>query len=366
MFKNRIKLFLSAAFLLCFAACNDTDTPASPCSISFDQEGLFTNVADNLIIPGYQELAADVEALSKAADAFTNAPSLSGLTELQSSWREAYLNWQTVAQYEFGPAESVQLRSMVNPYPANIEQIEQNLAAGSWNLEAAETYDKGFPALDYLLFGTGDDEQAIVDYFQANMSARDYVGDIVRQISDKTAAALQGWTQDGYRDQFITNTGSAAGSSLSLIINNLNQFYETIKRDKIGVPSGVLTLGFTNPQKVEAYYSGRSLELARAALNASLDLYKGKNGVGLDDYLLKVEAEKNGESLNGIILAQYQAAAAALNALDGKLSEKVDTETDQVINAYNELTKQVVNLKTDMPSVLCIAITYVDNPSDSD
>lgn len=365
MSKFTLYIYILSGLLL-LTGCNNEDKTVSPCSVSFDQQALFTNVADNLIIPGYQDFVEKVEALSAAAGQFTGAPSLSAFSALQTRWREAYLSWQAVAQYEFGPAESIQLRSTVNNFPADVDQIKQNISTGAWNLQAADTYDKGFPALDYLLFGTGDTEQAIVDYFAATEAARNYLQDIVNQIDEKATAALQGWTQNGYRDQFITNTGSAAGSSLSLIINQLNEYYESIKRDKIGIPSGVLTLGFTNPEKVEAYYSGLSLELARAALDASIDLYKGKNGSGLDDYLIKVEAQKNNQSLNEVILAQFQAARSALDAIGGPLSEKVDSDNGRVVTAYNELTKQVVNLKTDMPSVLCVAITYVDNPSDSD
>ena len=67
-----------------------------------------------------------------------------------------------------------------------------------------------------------------------------------------------------------------------------------------------------------------------------------------------------------MIKNQFTAAKNALAALTGKLSDEVTNNTSVVETAYNELSKQVVNIKTDMPSVMCISITYVDNPSDSD
>jgi uncharacterized protein len=179
-----------------------------------------------------------------------------------------------------------------------------------------------------------------------------------------------GWNS-GYRETFVGNTGTAAGTSLSLIINNFNQNFELIKREKLGVPSGVLTLGFANPDKVEAYYSGQSLPLAIRGLEACENFYLGRaangsNGTGLDDYLVAANALKGGVPLDQVIREQFSKAITTLKAVPAPLSSAVQNNQQAVINAYNEVTKQVVNIKTDLPSVLCVSITYIDNPSDSD
>jgi len=59
-------------------------------------------------------------------------------------------------------------------------------------------------------------------------------------------------------------------------------------------------------------------------------------------------------------------AIASLTNLEGSLQEEVAENQAAVENAYAEVTKNLVNLKTDLPSVLCVSITYIDNPSDSD
>ena len=160
-------------------------------------------------------------------------------------------------------------------------------------------------------------------------------------------------------------------ANLSQIINSWNQNYELVKRNKIGVPSGVLDLNFPLPDKVEAFYSGISSSLAIDALNASLNLYLGVgntgiNGVGLDDFINEVNAEKNGKTLDEVIQEQFAKALNAVSALPDPLSESIENDELPTVLAYNEITRQVVNIKTDLPSVLCISITYVDNPSDSD
>ena len=364
--------FLVAILLITASACKET-TGGSDCNFSFDQTALFTNLADELILPGYASLKSDVDAMKTAGDAFVATPTLPNLEALQTAWLQAYLQWQTMAQYEFGPAEEVFLRNSVNNFPLNVDSVEAVVASGSYNFDQPDRFDKGFPALDYLLYGLGNSNADVLTIYQDPMQGSkyaQYLAAVLEDIQMRVNHTYDGWST-GYADEFIANTGTAAGSSLSLIVNNLNQHYELIKREKLGVPSGVLTLGIANPERVEAYYSGKSKQLAVAALTAARQLYEGKsaggaNGQGLDDFLTQINAQKNNASLNEIILQQFATAISTVSDLDEPLSLTAQTNQSALENAYNEVSKQVVNIKTDMPSVLCVSITYIDNPSDSD
>ena len=86
----------------------------------------------------------------------------------------------------------------------------------------------------------------------------------------------------------------------------------------------------------------------------------------VSQFLIKINAEKNGQSLNDLIKAQFTAAIDAVKNTPAPLHDTVVNDNETVVNAYNEITKQLVNIKTDLPSVLCVSITYIDNPSDSD
>lgn len=363
------KIFLTLIFpLFTLVACNNNKNTGDPCVNDFDQEALFRNVADNLILPTYEGLASRVDAMQIQSADFLQAPDVARLEQLRQAWQEAYLFWQRAAQYEFGPAVDFFLRSSVNNFPLNQAEVDQNIQSGIYDFDNPAAYDKGFPALDYLLYGLADDDAGIVaKYTEGELSNRyrAYLNDVVQDIKERVVGTYDRW-KNGYRETFVKNTGTAAGTSLSLIINNLNEHYEMIKRDKIGIPSGVLTLGFTNPDKVEAFHSGISAALAKEALQASEQFYLGGGGIGLDDHLTFIGAEKNGRPLDTVIREQFQAARQALGLVSDPLSAAVDNDKATVEAAYNEITKNVVNLKTDMPSVLCVAITYVDNPSDSD
>lgn len=368
-----IFLIISSSFLF-ISSCKDDDEQ-DPCNSTFDQAAMFTNVADNIILPSYELLKSKVDALSAKTQSFVAQPDENGLIELRVAFQEAYLSWQNAAQFEFGPAEDVFLRNSLNNFPANTSQIEFNILNQTNNFDQPDTYDQGFPALDYLLFGIAgsDDLLETLKVYAENTDQekhKSYLNAIVVDIHLKVNRVHDDW-KNSFRDVFVSKTGTAAGNSLSQIINGWNEHYELIKRNKIGVPSGVLDLNFPLPSKVEAFYSGISSALAVEALNASLRLYlgadeNGNNRIGLDDFLNEVNAEKNGKTLDEVIQEQFTNAINAVSALSDPLSASIEVDEMPTVLAYNEITKQVINIKTDLPSVLCISITYVDNPSDSD
>lgn len=371
---NRLVIWvLVASAALSFQAC-DSGVTENPCEVEFDQGVLFQNMAYNHIIPAFSALSNTATQLEAAAQAFVAQPDEANLATLRTSWRAAYLDFQAASPYNFGPAEEVFLRASLNNFPLNVEATQSRILDQDYTFGNPDDYTQGFPALDYLLFGLAPDAAGTVARFTTDTAAiryQQYLTAVATDIRERSEAVYNAWNTGDYLNTFLANTGTAAGTSLSLLVNHFNEHYEIIKRDRIGIASGVLTLGFTNPDKVEAYYSGESLAMLEAAVSASKRLFTGENPAagtttGLDDYVAATGAMKNGQPLEAVILAQFEAAENAVAALSGRLSDEVEQNNAAVVTAYNELTKQLVNIKTDMPSVMCISITYVDNPSDSD
>ena len=377
--KSRNIIALSAVLLLVFTqwACQSNgggETP-DPCQSELDQTTLFQNLADQLIIPRYEDFQTAVNDLQLAIDDFLTNPDANTLSSTQEVFKETYRRWQYVAQYQFGPAEEVGLRMSVNNFPADIFLIESNINSGKTDFSQPEAFDRGLPAIDFLLYGAADSEDAIVGLFADDSAVKDdyhaYLRNIINDIKAKTDQVINKWTKEGFRESFLAATGTAAGASLSQIINGLNEHYEFIRREKLGIPVGALTLGFTNPEKSEAFFSGISLELAIAATSAAQEFYLGQgtdgvNREGIDDYLQQISEKSEGVALHQTIDQQFKAALTALGGLADPLASTIESNQSSVEAAYAEIVKQVVNIKTDMPSLLCIAITYVDNPSDSD
>lgn len=373
-----LKIFTLFTFVLFITACSD-DPQISSCDTEFDQVGMFTNLADNLIIPAYTDLKVKVDVLESKVSDFQSNTNQSTLDNLRAAWFDAYLAWQVASPYEFGPGADEFLRESLNNFPLNTVVVDEKIQnsdydftspdAPDYDFTSPDAYDKGFPALDYLLYGIAANDTEIINKYTTTSTPTSYslyLDNVIIDIKSRVDNTFNAWTEGTYKTDFITNTGTAAGSSLSLIVNSFNQSYEYIKRERLGVPSGILTLGFTNPTKVEAYFSGRSLELAVKSLESSRDLYLGKTGLSLDDYLETIGTPKRDTTLNAVIQEQFIAAINSVSSLQGKLSDIVESDAQSVVDVYYEVTKQLVNIKTDMPSVLCVSITYVDNPTDTD
>ena len=366
-----IKILLPFLTVALLSSCTTDNDDGMSCVGDYDQKALLTHMADEMILPSVESFSKEASDLNASIERFLETKDPGDLELARNAYVEAYINYQYLAQFLFGPAEQLNFRERVNNFPVNEGQLLTSIENEDYDFSLSMQYDQGFPALDFLLFGQGSNSETTERYTENDKYAtylRQVAGDIAA-----TANALEEEWQD-YRTEFIDRTGTAAGASLAQLVNSWNEEYEITKRDRLGIPSGQVTLGFTNPDKVEAYYSQISLDLFEASIEAAQEVFLGKsylsseNGPGLSDVLDHVSAEKDGEALSQIISDQYQIILDDVHALpEGvPLSELVETEKDAVQSLYVEASKQVLHKKTDLPSILCIAITYVDNPSDSD
>jgi predicted lipoprotein len=365
-----LALVAASTFVL-VQSCKKSNTDDSDKGSAFDRKGLLINVSTNIIIPAYTAFQTTAVNLDAAVIAFNASPDAAKLVTLQTAFKAAYLQWQSTSAFEFGPAATVSLRVNTNTYPASVDQINANVTSGTYNpLLLANLAAKGLPALDYLLFGTGADNTAILAMYTTDSNAakrKTYLASLSTEIKTNINTVVTGWST--YKATFISADGTDIGSSVGQLVNQLVYDYEILKNYEVGIPAGVQSMGAALPQKVQAYYSQISLQLAIAHIQAVQNIYLGKSstadGLGLDDYLVQANAKSSsGASLNDAIKAQFASALAKLQALTNPLSTNITTNQAQVTAAYTELQKLTVMLKTDMTSSLGILITYGDNDGD--
>jgi predicted lipoprotein len=310
---------------------------------------------------------------------FASAPDLTKLGALRTSWKEAYVSWQTVELFNFGPGDRNTIRNFYNIYPADEAGIALNIADPTISLSLPASYARqGFPALDYLINGVADTDQGIVDYFTLGSDAANrtaYLKKLTDRMDLLLEKVLNEW-KTTYRDTFVNSTGLDAASSTSQLVNAFVLNYERyIRSGKFGIPSGAMTTtgGSTYPEKVEAVYKkDLSLILAKTAHQASIDFFNGKNvltgeeGPSLESYLDALDARDtaSGQLLSVIINTQFAAANSKLNLLSDNLYQEVLTNNQAMIDVYTEMQRAVRMLKVDMTSAMSITITYTDNDGD--
>ena len=352
------------------SSCKDDNQKFTPSCISeYDISPLLVNYVDEIIIPRLESFDKQYDECYQEGENFIDNPQLENLIRFRMEYIAVYKLWQTVSAFSFGPGEDVFWVSSFNNFPLNESKVLLDVQDGKMDFSSPDDYNKGLPLLDFFLYGLSDSEEGILDSFSINNAFGIYTKAVLDDMDKKLDDVIGNW--QSYANEFKQKTGTTDGQSINLLVNTLNKDYEYIKRNKIGIPSGVLSLGFTNPREVESYHSGQSLELAKTAIQSSKDLFlgtkfDGTDGEGLEEILRSIGADKNGVSLADVIINQYDIALERINAIEETLQESVDDDKQNVIDAYNALSEQVIYLKSDMPSVMCIPITYVDNPSDSD
>ncbi|WP_375579821.1 imelysin family protein [Marivirga tractuosa] len=370
---RNLKFSFFILVLSTFTAC---DNESGSEKVDFDREAFLVNMADNVIQPSIEDFASKAEGLTVATNSFNINLSLESLNVLRDELKESWLSYQHLAFVHVGPVSNVNLRDRVNIFPTKTDVIEENINSQNYVLgSAANVAAKGFPALDYLLFGTADSDEQILAYFgdpDSGENRLQYLSDVVEDIQTTSNLISEGWPD--YRSTFVGNTGTDVGSGTSLLVNEYNfQFDIRIKNAKIGFPSGgnPRTGGVLSPENVEGYYSGWSGELAEKAVESSIAVFKGEHfnssedGLGLDDYLDALDAkDRNDASLSIAIISQSRAALEEMEKIEAPYSEVASTEGSQLVEVYNALQTVIPLIKVDMTSALSVSITFQDNDGD--
>jgi hypothetical protein len=342
---------------------------------NYDRAIMLTNIAENYIIPAYSNYELTLTNLKSKVSLFNASPSTSTLQELRLSWKQACIDWQSVAFIDFGPAKDLSLKAQTNIFPVDTSLINSNISTGTYDLQIPINFDaKGLQAIDYLLFGTGTNEQAVIDYFINHQAAKDYLSAVSDELKSNASTVLSNWNSS-YSEAFKNNNAdNSQGSSVSNLVNALSSHFETyVRKGKIGLPAGVFN-GFSQqamPGHVEGLYSEYSFEFAKATMQAMKKYIKGNDfstnetGQGLDDYINFVSAkDANGNALEITIESQITTIITALNSHSNPLSFEVVNNSSKVLATYQEMQKLVPLIKVDLTSALGVLVTYQDNDGD--
>ncbi len=372
-------IFLCTILLWACTKKEDAPTPVPVNTNGTDRGLMLTHIADNIILPGYASFKIKLDSMHSKSEVFAASPDETSLNAFRQSWTDAYIEWQKVELFDFGPAAEHTLRFFFNIYPTSTSDIEANVSSGTANLELPSSYaSQGFPALDYLINGTGiSDPEIVARYTSAPDAAKrvTYLKQVVAKMNSMFSLVHSEWLNT-YRGTFISKTSLDAGSSTSSMVNGYLMHYERyIRSGKFGIPSGAMmgSGGSTYPQNIEAYYKkDLSLTLAKTAHQAMIDFFNGKDiktgseGPSLKTYInaLGAKDSKSGASLSTTINSQLTTVNSKLNLLQENLSQEVITNNQAMINVFTEMQNVIRLLKVDMTSAMSITISYVDNDGD--
>jgi uncharacterized protein len=350
-------------------ACNDETKDATP-KKPFERSAMLTNMANNLIVPAYDGVLTEAVLLQQKITEFTNNPSQTLLLETQAAWKKTALAWQRCNSFNFGPAAEMGIQKTLAEeaatFPVSKTKIENFITANDTSFANFDRDSRGLYALDYLLFDENTSNELIVSKYNQSAARKHYTQACIHQFVNRVQKVRVEW--NAYLPTFIAATGTDIGSSTSYLYNEFLKSFEGLKNFKFGIPLGRRP-GQQNPlpQNVEAYYSGFSTELAMEHWKSVRYIWEGRgwnetDGIGFKEYLESVEG---GTDLIAATQRQVDATQAAFTALPtGKLSDIIQQQFDKPDAVHTELQKLTRFYKSDLSSLIGIAVTYSSGDGD--
>ncbi len=373
-----MKRFFVAIFSICFLISCSSDDRGSVINNNptdgFNRQAMLTNWADNIIIPVYTDLNAKLENLETAKSNFIVNPTQENLDNLRLDWQESYKVWQHAEMFNVGLAESTNYIFQMNVYPTNIGDIENNIQSQNYDLGSVNNNDAvGFPALDYMLHGLGENDNEILAFYTSNINAENYktyLSDLVDRMKTLTQTVLDDWN-NRFRDSFVANTENSATGSINLMVNDYIFYYEKgFRANKFGIPAGNFSPN-PLPDRVEAYYGEDfSKTLALEAIDAIQNFFNGSaynsntQAESLKDYLDFLNSIKGSEDLSALINTQFNEARQKINTLNESFAQQVETNNVAMTETFDVIQLAVVLLKVDMLQALDISVDFVDADGD--
>lgn len=365
----RAHFVLGVVIVLMTSSCADNSAPVDS---NFDRAGMLTAVADRIIIPSYDSASAAAAHLATKCQGALSDQTLDAteLVELREAAGALMRRTQQIASFNFGPAEGDfgTLVQEIGTFPCDTAGVASRIATADTLLTDFRRDTRGLAALDYLLWGSVSDQQ-ITALFSGTQGTgrRAYLRAVAIRLRAELEYVNTQW-RSTYRSTFISRSGTDAGSSVSLLFNELNKSFELLKNFKLGLPLG-LRAGQTStePTKIEAYYSGLAYELVGLHFRSIKEIWSGRLSDGtvipsFRDYLLAVV---NGPRLvedTEAQLARIDAAYATVS--QNNMGELIRTNPQALVALHTEMQKLTRFIKSEMSSLLGISITYSSGDGD--
>lgn len=376
MQKNiKLILVINLLFLQLFSSCKDkTDMTAN----NFDRKLMLQNYAQKLIKPAFLDLKMQTDILQTTTQTFTTAPNTANLNALQTAWTNAYSAFQYTNSYNFGVAGEQGLRKNLTEeiatFPVSSTKIDNAITLGNANFSDFNRGARGFLAVEYLIFDLNNDNNLIISNFTTQtdfQNRKNFLINAVANLKTRIDEVNTAWNAPNaiFPTEFIANDATDVGSSTSQLYNEFLRSFEALKNFKLGVPLGKRAGQIqAEAQRVEAYYSSKTLIMMQLHFKSIENIWYGKSkteedGIGFKEYLQSVEG---GNTLITSTETQLSAIRSALNAIPTSNSVAFQITNSPLLleNLHTEIQKNTRFFKSDMSSLLGIAITFSSGDGD--
>ena len=306
------------------------------------------DTVQNYIIPAYNELNTQVQALNKSIENLCLQPINSDEKRKQSQqlFNTTMDAWQYIQNIQFGPIQTFMRNYSMQFWPDKKNHVSKHLSQ-LLNSKSNESLDeeafhkasvsiKGLPAIERFLFDKDLNQSLLNKPFNCKVLVRisSYIAETTNSLVIEWHEMSTEFANTGQLDGYFEDDIEAATTLLKTLIEPI----EVIRDLKILRPLGS-EFGQQKPSRLESWRSQRSLRNIQMNIKSLADFYQGTQvdntvkSSSLSSILHPAEAER--------IHNQFDKIFKQLKAIDAPLESSIETET-----AYKDLNDLSSSLKT--------------------
>jgi predicted lipoprotein len=333
---------------------------------------MLSDLANYVILPGYERLTNEATALVDATSALETSPAATTLAGAQLAWRRTRAAWKQSEAFAIGPAETLRTAAKIDFSPIRADRIESAIRAGGTptadSIEELGANQKGFLAIEYLLFDpNGDAAAALADLGDAHRRA--LVRALAENLRDEVTLLRDAWAPDGgnfIHELVMAGKGSlefpTVKSAVDELVNQLIFLSEEIADAQLLAALGRDT-GTPDPEALDAHRSENGLADLLDGLtglqNVYYGAYAGRDASGFSDVIVVSTPDIDG-SIGLAIRRCFETATRIPGPLETALYE----EPELVERAQVRAKELMRSLEVDLVSALGATLRF--NPNDGD
>ncbi len=334
------------------------------------EEEILASLADLIIVPGYERVAAESQEMRAALEALCANPSdAAAMDGARREWRELREAWTRSQSTWFGPVMDRRSVGLIDWSPVEPERIETLLAERPNLTENEVSYtlsssQRGMGAVEYLIFG---DDAA--DALASAPARCGYVVTLGRVIERETAGILEEWTvereEGGAYSGFFTGRADSSlltKTAVAELVRTQVFLMRTIVDMRLASALG-LREGGADLSALPGGLGRNALADLRQQTLGLRDMYEGhasEGALGISDLARPISKDTDDR-----MRARFAAAVAAIDGVEGPLKAAIVERPEQTRAVYDRLSELQLTLETELVSHLSVAVGFSDTDGDS-
>ena len=334
------RLTLVAVAVACVAtACGGPEPPSRP--------EVLTTLADEVIVPGYEQAASALGTLDTVTRQLCVTPDETHLTEARGALADARRAWKGIEAFWVGPVMDRRSWALID-WPTNTTEISELIGDTSVpTIDAAYIKDyvgadqRGLGAAEQLLGGDAD-----------SLAGRpcDYLRSAVVVANDEIGAVVALWTGGDAVEQLLAD-------GVDPLVNDALFLTRKMSDMELGGALGMRDRT-PDPEAIVEGPRGLGTQDGLARLEGLRAVFLGSEGDGGLAPLLSDELVER-------LAADITAAEAAWSAIPAPLRAAAASQPDLVEAAHAATKKLQITISTEVVSQLGVAVGFSDLDGDS-